>query len=134
MFFTALDTFRILSNTKLCLFRYIQEYISTFSIIKTYSRILMFFKAYSCIFKTLSNPRMFTTLPYSKPWHLELEVCSKLDETLTRHIQILTIVRTVSPSIIQPFSDIFQTLCNTYIFRKKPGIFEILEYSEPFYN
>ena len=47
--------------------------------------------------------------------YLEPEAYSKPCETLTGHIQNPAIVRTVYSGIIQPYSDIFRTLCNACI-------------------
>ena len=89
-------------------------------------------QAYSGIFNTLCNSFIFTTLPYSEPWNLELEAYLKPYETFIRHIQNIAIVRTVYPSIIQPHSGMFITVQRLHI--QKPGIFRILEYWEPSHN
>ena len=117
MLCSASDTFRILVYSDFHLFRYIQSYSCIFKIIKAYSRLPRCFKEYSGIFSTLCNPVIFTALPYSEPWHLQLEAYSKPFETLSGHIQNPAIVRTVYPSTIQPYSGRFKTLCNSCICR-----------------
>ena len=41
--------------------------ISIFTHVET---LLIHIQAYSSIFSTLCNPRIFTVLPYSEPWHI----------------------------------------------------------------
>ena len=89
----------------------IQVYSGIFKHTKVFLRHI---QTYSGIFSTLHNTLIFTTLPYSKPWHLELEAYSKPCETLQRYIQNPVIVRAFYPSIIQPCSGKFRTLCHAY--------------------
>ena len=103
------------------IFRHIQGYSALWRHIHAYWRI---FKAYSGLFRHIHHPLqplyihnivIFRALTYLQP-----EAYSELCETLTRHIQNPAIVRTfrtVFPGIIQPYSDIFRTLCNAYICR-----------------
>ena len=89
------------------IFKHTQAYWALLSHIHTYWSI---FKAYSGTFSILcnpielyGNPHIFTTLPYSEPLHLQLEVYWTPCGTLTRHIPNFIIIRTVYPSIIQPY-------------------------------
>ena len=90
----------------------------------------MSIQTYSGILSTLCNLHIFTTLPYSEPWHLELEAYSKPCQILTIHIKKLSIVRAVYRTIIQRYSGIFKTLCNACICRNilYTGIFRTLPY------
>ena len=80
----------------------------------------------SCVTLAYSHLAIFRPLAYLEP-----EVYSKPCETLIRHIHNLAIDTTVWSSIIQPYSVIFGTLCNSRIYR---NLFGILEYSEAFHN
>ena len=85
-------------------------------------------QAYSGIFSTLCNPRIFTNLPYFEPIvYLEPEAFLKPCETLTRHIQNPTMGH---------YSAIFRHIQNLVqrLHTQKPDIAGILEYSEPFHN
>ena len=63
--------------------------------------LLRHIQAYSGIFSTLCNLRIFTTLAYFKPLaYLEPEAYPKLFETLTWHIKNSAIVKTVYSGII----------------------------------
>ena len=48
------------------IFRHIQAYLALLMHIQALRHI----HAYSSIFITLRNPRTFTTLPFSEPWHI----------------------------------------------------------------
>ena len=68
MLFAASDTFKTL---------FVQVYPGTFKHIEHYQGIftrieelLRNVQAYSDIFNTLCNPRRFTALLYSEPWHI----------------------------------------------------------------
>ena len=116
---TASDTelWHTQNSVYLGIFRYIQRISALLSQIRPSWGILRHIQVYSGIFSTMSNPRIFTTLPYSEPWYLEPKTYSKPCETLTRHIQTTAIVRPVYSSIIQPYPGIFRTLCNVCICR-----------------
>ena len=67
---TASDT---LKNSGIFRTLFIQLYAGIFKHTQRYeahSRILKYIQAYSGIFRTLCNPCIFTTLPYSEPWHI----------------------------------------------------------------
>ena len=83
-------------------------------------------QAYSGIFRTLCNRRIFIALPYSETY-FEPVAYLKLCKTLTRHIQNLAIGR---------YSAIFRNIQNLAqrLHTQKPGIRGILEYSEPFHH
>ena len=105
---------------ELCLSSYRQTYssISTLRHIHIYWGII---KAYSRLFRHIQHSlqpshirilSVFRTLAY-----LELEAYSKHSETLKRHLQNSTIVKTVYSGIIQSYSGIIRTLCNACICR-----------------
>ena len=98
------------------IFNHTQRYSGIFMPIETLSRDT---QAYSDIFRSLCNRRIFIALPYSEPY-LKQEPYLKPCETLTRHIQNLGHCSAV-------FSNI-QNLA------QKPGILGILEYSKPFHH
>ena len=52
-------------------FRNIQAYSALLRYIHAYWVFLRYIQAFSGILNTLCNPRIFTTLPHSEPWHLE---------------------------------------------------------------
>ena len=98
---------------------FIQAYSRIVSIIKAYSRLFIF-----RLIKAYSTP--FITYAYSQPFLVQALACLELEaylkpyETLARHIQNTVIVRTVTTvysGIIQPYSVIFRTLSNIYIWR-----------------
>ena len=101
---------------------FIQVHAGIFKLVQHYKGIvthnetlLRNIQAYSGIFSTLAlsqpchipSPGIFRTRDIFKP-------C----ETLTRPFKDPAIVRTVYSVIIQPYSDIFSTLCNACICRK----------------
>ena len=106
------------------IFKHIQHYYDIFRHIEVFLRHI---QSYSRIFSTMCNPPIFTTLPCSKPRHLEPEAYSKPCETFPRYIKTPAIVRTIYPSIILSYSGIFRTLCKTCICRK-------VAYLELFHN
>ena len=130
MLCTASDTFRILAYSELCLFRYmpvylIQRYYDIFTHIET---LLRHVQAYSDIFSTLCNPRIFKSLRYSEPVaHL------KLREGLIRNIQNPFIGHHwASFSHIQAYAE----PCATFAYAEawdtwNPGIFRNLYNSIP---
>ena len=85
-------------------------------------------QAYSSIFSTLYNPRIFTVLSYFEPWHLEPWAYLKPCEALARH-------RIQNPAMGH-YSVIFRHIQNLMqcLHMQKPGILGILEYSELFHN
>ena len=102
------------------IFKHIQHYESIFTHIVESLRHI---QAYLGIFRNPCNPCIFWALVY-----LDLEAYSKPCETLTGHIQ-----NSASQNSLFRHSSIFRTLCNPRIMQRA-GIFEILEYSEPFHN
>ena len=61
----ALDTFRILTHSELCFFRYMQRYSSIFSIIKAYSGLCR------TTLKTLCNACICSNLVYLESWNIQ---------------------------------------------------------------
>ena len=89
--------------------------------------LLRHMQPYSGIFRTLCNPRIFTTFTFWALVFLEPEAYLKPCETLTRHIQNPA-VRHYS-AVFRHIQDLVQRLHT-----QKPGILGILEYSKPFHN
>ena len=111
---TASDTFRIMTYSVCAgIFNHIQRYWGIFTQILT---LLRHIQTYSGIFSTLCNPRIFTTFPYSEPWHI-----------LTRHIQNAAIGH--DSSFFRHIQNLVQRLHG-----QKPGKLRVLEYSELFNN
>ena len=100
MLCTASDTFKILTYSKLSLFRYMQAYSRMFSIIKAYSGLFRHIE-HLVQPSNIHNLVIFRALAY-----LKLKVDSKPYETLTRHIQNSTKVG--NSGIIQPYSCILE--------------------------
>ena len=102
------------------IFKHIQHYESIFTHIVESLRHI---QAYLGIFRNLCSTRIFWTLVY-----LDLEAYFKSCETLTGHIQ-----NSASQNSLFRHPSIIRTLRNPCIMQRA-GIFEILEYSEPFHN
>ena len=73
--------------------------------------LLRYIQACSGIFVTLCNPRIFTNLPYSEPWHIQKLAIGHYS-SMFRHIQ----------KLVQP------------LHMQNPSILQILGYSEPLHN
>ena len=105
---------------ELCLSSYRRTYssISTLRHIHIYWDII---KAYSSLFRHIQHslqPSRICILSIFRPLaYLELEAYLKHSETLKRHLQNSTIVKTVYSGIIQSYSGIIRTLCNACICR-----------------
>ena len=86
------------------------------------------------IFSTLCNPRIFTALPYTKPWHIYNPL--KLWQGIFRNLTDSESCNIQNPSIIASWRVfIFPTIgkpCVT-LEVQYPGILTIMEYSEPGY-
>ena len=95
------------------IWRHIQAYSALLRHIHEYWDII---KAYPGLFRHIQHPvkpsHIYNLTIFESLAYLEPKAYSKPYKTLNRHIQNLTIVRTVYSSIIQQYSDIFRTSCN----------------------
>ena len=112
---TASDTFRILTYSELCLFRYMQPHPTIYNIIKSHiEALLRHDQPYSGIYSTLCNPCNLQPCHTSSPSIFRKRSIFK---TLWKFEQVYSEPCHSQNSLFRRYSAIFRTLYNAFICR-----------------
>ena len=108
-----------------CFFKYMPIYSIIFSVIEAYSHMLRNFKAIFRLIQAYLAP--FVILTYSQSCYIFWALAYLGPEAYLKHCETLT--RYIQNPAVWHYSAIFRTL-----HKKKPGIFEILEYLQTLHS
>ena len=108
-----------------CFFKYMPVYSIIFSVIEAYSHMLRNFKAIFRLIQAYLAP--FVILTYSQSCYIFWALAYLGPEAYLKHCETLT--RYIQNPAVWHYSAIFRTL-----HKKKPGIFEILEYLQTLHS